>query len=373
MSYDAPDEAPVAPSLLDLIGRRWALDGAVSQAVFNRDGSTVAFAAEGGLGLAPVADPERAEARIRVSVEDGRHSIQPRRNPPRPVERAAGVRGPVAPFGARTFVSGRAAGGLASVTARGQVTPLSVPVDGPPTALAADPGSEAVAVAGAGGVAILREGGAVDRLALDAGLQARALAFAPDGAWLAAAHDAGVSIWRRGGAAQVVVLPEPAHMLSVSPDGAWLAAGCGEGGFALVRISDGAAGVVGDFPASVRSVGWSAAAGALVASGAYRVAAWERSEDGLSEPLESGKPGLVIVERVAASPDRPLAAAGYASGLLCLSQIGGRGEMLLRDRGAPLTALAFSADGAHLAYGDAAGEIALVSFPPSLFKEGPAR
>ena len=92
------------------------------------------------------------------------------------------------------------------------------------------------------------------------------------------------------------------------------------------------------------------------------------TEDGFGEALHAGRNGLVVVERVTASPNRPLVATGYASGLVCIAQIGATDEMLVRGSGGPVTALTWAADGVHLALGDADGNAALAAFPASLFK-----
>ena len=85
--------------------------------------------------------------------------------------------------------------------------------------------------------------------------------------------------------------------------------------------------------------------------------------------LQTGRPGLVVVERVAAHPARDLIAVGYANGQVAVMQLGQRDELLVRQEdGGAVTALDWSADGEHLALGTADGLAAVVSFPPHLFK-----
>lgn len=71
---------------------------------------------------------------------------------------------------------------------------------------------------------------------------------------------------------------------------------------------------------------------------------------------------------MAAHPARGLVAAGLANGQVLIAEIGGRDELLLRQGGEAVTALAFSPDGRHLAIGDAGGTLAIATFPPQLFK-----
>jgi len=146
MSYDAP----VAPALFDILARRWSLTGPVSEACFNRDGGTVAFSGGGAVALAPVADPERPETRMRVAVDTARRTIQPRKNPVRPVTQVGGVAGPLAPFGRKSFIAG-GADRLVSITPRGQTLAVGPLLASPATALAADPASSAVAACGLAG------------------------------------------------------------------------------------------------------------------------------------------------------------------------------------------------------------------------------
>jgi hypothetical protein len=363
MSY----ETPIAPTLFDLLGRSWSLDGPVEDVCFSRAGEAVAFGAGGALSIAALADPERPEARMRTAADDGRRTIAPRRNPPRPLARATGVSGPVAPYGGKSFVTGSAKGGLVSVTARGQVTPLAASFDGPLHALARDPASAAVAAASGAAVMVLPDDADAPPVRLDAPGAVSALAYGPDGRLLAAAHAGGVTLWRDHAALGTVELDRP-QRLSFSPEGGALACGLAGHGFALVDLAEFSVETVTDYPTPVTAFAWLREPAALATSGAFRITAWRREGGGLGEPIEAGRVGLVVIDRVAGCPTRPLIAAGYASGLLCLARPGGRDEMLLRLDGPPPTALTWSADGGHLAVGDADGGAALLAFPAELFK-----
>jgi hypothetical protein len=363
-------DAPAAPSLLDLIGRVWTLPGPVAEAVFNADGGAVAFVGADGLAIAPVADPERAESRMRRAADTGRQTILPRRNPARPMVEVDGARGPVAPWGAKSFIAAGRRGGLVSVTPRGQVVPLPLGLDAAPAALARDPASAAIAVSCGGAVVLLPDDASVAPRRLDAGAPVTALAYAPDGRRLAVAHDDGLAVWDAdtGAAALQVALEGRPARLAWSPDGAFLAIGFAEPGVAILRLADRFVDHNPDYPTPVASLAWSRPAGAFATSGAFRAIVWTLTPDGLGDPVEAGRAGLIVADRVAASPDRPLLAVGYANGLVCLNRIGAREEMMLRPSGAAITALAWSADGVALAFGDAAGEAGLIGFPSGLFK-----
>ena len=84
--------------------------------------------------------------------------------------------------------------------------------------------------------------------------------------------------------------------------------------------------------------------------------------------LETGRAGLVLVEAVAAHPEKKLIAAGYANGRITIAQIGARDELVVRPLGSAVTALAWSGDGRHLAIGAVDGTAAIVTFPAQMFK-----
>jgi hypothetical protein len=317
--------------------------------------------------VAPLADPERPESRLRVAADTGRATISPRATPPRPLAEAPGAVGPVAAWGDKSFVAGGAKGGLVTVTPRGQVVPLDVPLAGRLAAVARHPATDEVAaVAGSELVVLPAERDVPARRIALPGL-GTAVAYAPDGATLAVGCGDGLTLLA-GGAVHRIETPHAPVTLAWSPDGAFLACGFAEPGFALVRLADGHVDVNPDYPTPVAAFGWLREPRAFVTSGAFRTIAWSVDADGLADPLEAGRAALVVVDRVASSPNRPIVAAGYANGLVCLARVGLRDEMMLRADGPAVTALAFAPDGKHLALGDAGGGAALVALPDLIFK-----
>ncbi|HEU0223791.1 MAG TPA: High-affnity carbon uptake protein Hat/HatR [Paracoccaceae bacterium] len=365
------------PTLFDLLARTWQRPAAIGSAIFNADQTAVAFAcADGSLAIAPVADAEPPTRRIRRDLETGRTTIRPRSKPVLPATLVgAFAEGPpiMAPYGQSGFLAGGADGRLHQVTARGQVVRLAAS-RGPIVAIDRHAATRRVAVAAGAEIVIYAED-LGDTLRLAAPALASGVAFSPDGSEVAAAHLQGLSIWKANGASGGRRdLPFAGHpaAISWSPDGNWIACSLAAGGFQLVRLADGANGAVSGYPAPVRALGWSRAAGALVTSGAFRVTAWSMEcpplGGDMAGALVTGRAGLVPLETVAAHPLRNLVAAGYANGLLNIAQIGGRDELLIRPDGGAVTALAWSKDGSHLAFGAADGTAALIGFPPQIFK-----
>ncbi|MFO1072454.1 MAG: hypothetical protein U1E17_07185 [Geminicoccaceae bacterium] len=383
-------DQPLRPlTLLDLLARQWRRPAAVGTVTFSADDTALAVADEGGgLALIAGADPEPAGRRLRIAAETGRATIRPRHKPVAPPVVLAGLGErlpPVVPHRRSCFLVGGGDGRLLSATPRGQLVPLACRLDLPAAALAHHAPTGRSAAAAGGEIALLAGEDGARHHRLEHPLPIRALAFAPDGRTLAAAHAEGVSLWpladgapgvRRdlafAGAGAGAGANEPAG-LSWSADGAWLACPLPAAGFQLLRVADGLGGPVLSYPAPVRSLAWSGAADALVTGGAFRVVAWSMAHPPLGGhtggALATGRPGLVLVETVAAHPRRDLVAAGYANGQLGVMRLGRPDELALRtETGEAVAALAWSGDGRRLAAGTRDGAALLIELPDHLFK-----
>ncbi|WP_138465851.1 WD40 repeat domain-containing protein [Poseidonocella sp. HB161398] len=373
------DQKPIrAITLFDLLARAWPLGQPVTEMAFNAALSAVACRLKDGrLALLPVADAEHPETRMRRELELGRTTIRPRKAPLPPPQLTDPLLAPeapgICPLGAQGFAVARGAD-LWRVTARGQAVP----------ALRGEAGEiSALCAAGTARICLARG----DRLELRAaeGLEAIAtarlgapvqqLAARPDGRGFAARDAEGVTLLSGDlGIEARIACPGGAAGLAWSPDGRWLAAGTRDRALALVETGAHRAERIEGFPAPVASAGFSRGpTGALVASGGYRVIGWAGPDLPAAghpgRPLETGRPGFVLVERVAVHPARDLCAAGYASGLVTVATIGGRDELMLHEgTGAAVTALGWSADGAHLAIGFADGRAVIATFPKDMFK-----
>lgn len=361
------------PTLFDLLGRCWQRPAPVASVNFDRQGSSVAFTTlDGTLALAPVAETEGPESRIRVSGDLGQMRILPRTSPPVPLTAVAVEEGQVplvVPFHAGGFLVGTGHGAVRRVSAQGELSEdffrlgLSI---------------QALDHAVQSGMTALSDGEELCVLDQEAKIVGRsratlpdtkALKFSPDGRFLAGLSGESLIILgldEEMPVEGVVTLPSRPTGLHWNEQGDRIACGLEIGGLSIVDVPLGRTDTILDFPAPVRGLAWGVG-GQLVASGAYRIAAWGMPE-AASQALLTGHTGLILVEAVAAHPRRDLVAAGYADGRIVVARLGGRDELFVRPFGGAVTALAWSADGRHLAVGDAEGQAALVTFPPQLFK-----
>jgi hypothetical protein len=361
-------ESPGAFPLFDLLARRWRLPAPAAELCFNASASAVAATlADGRVALVDVADAEPPEKRIVVD-DAGRRTIAPRRGEPRPaVVLAARGAGParLAPGRGDNFLIARGDGSLAALAPDGGEALTRRAVGGEVLALHHAAGMTAIVAAN--GVEIADQRGGQD-------WDARHVAISPDGAWIAFGGGDGLLLTnsaRPFAVAQRRLCPGPVERLVWSGDAAYLAAACGKGGLALLDLAGERFGAIGDFPTPPRSIAFSAAANALVASGAFRIAAWDLARPPFAGErrgaLETGRPGLVAVVEVAAHPSRNLVAAAWANGQIAIAALGGRDELILQPAGLAPSSLVWSGDGKTLAI--ASGEmLSLVSLPDALFK-----
>lgn len=366
-------------TLFDLLARSWRRPSAIAGLRFSTDGSAVAFTSvDGTVAIATVADHETPESRLRVSHDLGQTTIRPREKPPVPLIATAAFGDGDVPLAAHAhsgFLVGAASGEVLPLTAGGEVTPPLVRIEGPIVALDHSARADTTAVGNGHDIFLSRGQGDAVQLGCRATSSTDTLAFSPGGRRLACGLGEGLSIWAvEGDAALIRDVSLPARPASIrwSDDGTWLACGLETGGFALVDPVDGRSSIVAGFPSPVRTVCWSQPADALFASGAFRIAGWSMTAPPVggetSGALETGRAGLVLVEAVAAHPEKKLIAAGYANGRITIAQIGARDELLVRPLGSAVTALAWSGDGRHLAVGAVDGTAAIITFPAQMFK-----
>ncbi len=356
--------------LFDLIARVWTLPSVAEHLAFNGDATALAFdCTDGSIRLTTTSDKASPNKRMRRAVDTGRFTISPRSDPMGVLKAADYTKArssKVTAYGQSHFAFGTANGRINTLTPAGTSFYMPHQAPGPVTAVAAtaqDDGPLAYASGCEVFLARAGSGTAPDHVTLPA--EVVTLAFSPDGQVLAIGHRAGTSVWTFTADTPGFELDVKSTDLCWSSDGHWLACCLETDGFALIDVEKQTAATQDSFPAPVRSLAFGEQT--VIASGAYRVAAWD-----LHPPCDSvltGKAGLVLIDAIASCPTRNLVAVGYSNGLISLARIGEPGEILLReDTGTGITALAWSPDGRYLGLACADRDVALVEFPDDMFK-----
>jgi WD40 repeat protein len=192
------------------------------------------------------------------------------------------------------------------------------------------------------------------------------LAFFPKGFRLALAHYNGATLWfpNAAGATPERLEWKGSHLgATVSPDGRFLVTTMQEPMLHGWRLADGQHMRMSGYAARVASLSWSAGGQWLATSGANQLVLWPfQSKDGpMGKTPRLLTPSGQRIEVVACHPRDDLVAAGYSNGLVLLVRIEDGAEIVAKTPGdAPVTALAWNADGRLLAWGTEAGEAGVI-------------
>jgi WD40 repeat protein len=191
------------------------------------------------------------------------------------------------------------------------------------------------------------------------------LAFAPKGVRLAVAHYNGVSLWFPNAAAEPERLEwKGSHLaVSFSPDGRFLVTAMQEPMLHGWRVVDRKHMRMSGYSGKVRSLGWTADGKWLASSGSEQLILWPfHSKEGPmgKEPrMLAPYPARAVI--VACHPREAVVAVGYADGLLLMVRVDDGAEILAKKPGAaPVSALAWRADGRALAFGTESGEAGVI-------------
>ncbi|MBV9427733.1 MAG: WD40 repeat domain-containing protein [Bradyrhizobiaceae bacterium] len=191
------------------------------------------------------------------------------------------------------------------------------------------------------------------------------LAFAPKGVRLAVAHYNGASLWFPKTAAEPERLEWKGSHLSVSfsPDGKFLITSMQEPMLHGWRLADRKHMRMSGYSARVRSLDWSSDGKWLASAGAEQLILWPfQSKDGpmgKAPRMLAPYPARAVI--VSCHPKEPVAAVGYADGLLLMVRIEDGAEIVAKKPGAaPVTALGWRADGGALAFGTEDGEAGVI-------------
>ncbi len=213
--------------------------------------------------------------------------------------------------------------------------------------------------------------GEVKSLALPS--TSRGLAFLPKGYRLAIAHYNGATLWFPNADAKPETLEwKGSHLdATVSPDGRFVITSMQENTLHGWRLSDSKNMRMAGYPAKTRSLSWSRDGKWLATSGADACILWPFSaKDGPmgQAPRECGVRANVQVTRVAFHPSALVVAVGYEDGMALLCRITDASEILVRapaDGGGKsgISALAWDARGARLAFGAESGDAGVLTLP----------
>ncbi|MDR7036892.1 WD40 repeat protein [Methylobacterium sp. BE186] len=199
---------------------------------------------------------------------------------------------------------------------------------------------------------------------------ARGLAFAPKGYRLAVAHYNGASLWYPNHETPPEVIEWKGSHIDVtwSPDGRFVITTMQENALHGWRLQPDRGHMrMSGYPGKVRSTAWSADGHWLATSGAEAAIVWPfDSKEGPTgkAPRECGvRPARVA--RVAFHPKAPVLAIGYEDGCILLVRFTDASELLVRPavKGSGISALAWDARGARLAFGSADGQAGLLTLP----------
>jgi WD40 repeat protein len=193
------------------------------------------------------------------------------------------------------------------------------------------------------------------------------LAFLPKGLRLAVAHYNGATLWLPNApqAAPEKLEWKGSHLgVTISPDGRFLVTTMQEPMLHGWRLADGKHMRMSGYAARVTSFGWTAGWRCLATSGSTQLILWPfQTKDGpMGKEPRLLAPSEHRVEIVACHPKQDIVAAGYSDGLVLLVRIEDGAEILAKKPGAaPITALAWSADGLSLAFGTESGEAGVIN------------
>jgi WD40 repeat protein len=196
------------------------------------------------------------------------------------------------------------------------------------------------------------------------------VAFDSKGRRVAAATYGGAALWYARIAEQKPLFLKWAgsHVgLAFSPDNRFLMSAMQENQLHGWRLADAKDLRMGGYPAKVKSMIFLAKGQLMATSGAQGAVVW--SFAGAAGPMgkeaaEIGYEANGMVARVAAAPELSLLAAGLEDGRVWVTDLKGRKiEPVRAQKGAAISALAMSADGRRIAWGDEDGAAGVVDVP----------
>jgi WD40 repeat protein len=336
--------------LLETRGVRRDLDAYVVGVAFDRGGKRAAFAlGDGTVRLVPVAD--RDSWQEVVASEGAVLALAPDCQP-------------------GGFVTGSDDGRFRRIAADGTVTELAAHGTKWVEHVASHPGDKGrgVLACGVGRMLHLLDGSGALLRSLEHPSAVTGLAFDARGKRVGASHYNGASLWYVASRSDTPRRVEwkGSHIgIAIHPDGDAVVTAMQENALHGWRLSDGQHMRMSGYPGKTRSLSFSRNGRWLATSGADSIVLWPFFGGGPmgKAPTELAGGDNVPCLMVACHPQHEAVAAGFNDGLVVLADIGSAQVVAVAAAGrGPVSALAWSADGAYLAFGTETGFAAVVDF-----------
>ena len=192
------------------------------------------------------------------------------------------------------------------------------------------------------------------------------IAFDAKGKRVAASHYNGASLWfvaAREDKPRVLEWKCSHHAIAFSPDGTHVVTAMQEPSLHGWRLADGQHMRMSGYPGKTRSLSFTAKGRWLATSGAESVVLWPFFGGGPmgKAPTELAGGDEVLCSAVACHPQHEVVAAGFGDGLVLIAEIAtGKVVPVAPPCGGAVSALAWSANGAILAFGTENGRAGLI-------------
>ena len=194
------------------------------------------------------------------------------------------------------------------------------------------------------------------------------LAFDARGKRIAASHYNGASLWfvaSKSDHPRALEWKGSHTAIALSPDGDSVVTAMQENSLHGWRLSDGQHMRMSGYPGKTSALSFTRSGKWLATSGAEAIVLWPFTGGGPmgKSPTELGGADGVLCTDVACHPQHETVAAGFSDGIVLLADVtSGRILPVMGPGRGPVSALAWSADGAHLAFGTETGFAAVVDF-----------
>jgi WD40 repeat protein len=337
-------------TILDQRGVQRTLDAFVVGAVFSRDGKTAAFAlGDGTMRLVDLADKQNWRD---VTAHDGA---------------ILSLAQDAWPGG---FITGGDDGKFRRIAADGTVSDVATLGSRWVEHVASFPGEKGkgLLACAIGKFVHLFDDGGTKIKTLEHPSSVTGLVFDARGKRVAASHYNGASLWFVAAKSENARKLEwkGSHIgIAISPDGDSVMTAMQENALHGWRLSDNQHMRMSGYPGKTDSLSFTKGGKWLATSGADAIVIWPFTGGGPmgKAPTELAGGDDITCTRALAHPIQEAIAGGFADGLVVLADIGSARILPVAKSGrGPVSALAWSADGTHLAFGTETGFAALVDF-----------